>query len=43
MNASANITIHNVEQMNLNLLKHIKYSYVTKNIQRTNLCPKRAF
>ena len=43
MSIHANSTIHSTEQINLNRLKYIKYSYVIKNIRRTNLTSKRAF
>ena len=41
--SQANSTIRNSEQINLNRLQYFKYSYVIKNIRRTNLTSKMAF
>ena len=43
MSIHTNSTIHSTEQINLNRLKYFKYSYVIKNIRRTNLTSKMAF
>ena len=43
MSSQANSTIHSSEQINLNRLKYFKYSYVIKNIRRTNLTSKMVF
>ena len=43
MSIQVNSTIPSSEKINLNRLKYIKYSYVIKNIRRTNLTSKRNF
>ena len=43
MSIKANITLHNIEEKNINRDKPFKCRQITKNIRRTNLAYKMEF